>query len=159
MTERFLEIVNLSISAGWLVLAVLVLRLVLKRAPKWVNVLLWGLVAVRLLCPFSMESALSLIPSAETFPEQVISGPSFDVQTGIAPVDERINEYLGDRYFEGVTVPANNGQNVMTALSVVWIIGMGGMAAYTLISYLRLRRRTETAVRYRDNIFRSENVR
>lgn len=108
MTERFLEIVNLSISAGWLVLAVLVLRLVLKRAPKWVNVLLWGLVAVRLLCPFSMESALSLIPSAETFPEQVISGPSFDVQTGIAPVDERINEYLGDRYFEGVTVPANN---------------------------------------------------
>ena len=83
MNELFLKIINMSISASWLVLAVLILRFVLKKAPKWVNVLLWGIVAVRLICPFSFESALSLIPSAETFPDQVISGPSFDVQTGI----------------------------------------------------------------------------
>lgn len=101
MNELFLKIINMSISASWLVLAVLICRFVLKKAPKWINVLLWGIVAVRLICPFSFESALSLIPSAETFPDQVISGPSFDVQTGIAPVDNRINDYLGDRYFEG----------------------------------------------------------
>jgi len=71
MSELFLKIVNMSISASWLVLAVLILRLVLKKAPKWVRVLLWGMVAVRLLCPFSLESAWSLIPSAETFPEKV----------------------------------------------------------------------------------------
>ena len=105
MNELFLKIINMSISASWLILAVLILRLVLKKAPKWVNVLLWGIVAVRLICPFSFESALSLIPSAETFPEKIISGPSFDVQTGITPIDNRINDYLGDRYFEGVTVP------------------------------------------------------
>lgn len=57
MSEAFLKIVNMSISAGWLVLAVLALRLILKKAPKWVNVLLWGIVAVRLLCPISIESA------------------------------------------------------------------------------------------------------
>ena len=148
----------MSISASWLVVAVLILRLVLKKAPKWVNVLLWGIVAVRLICPFSFESALSLIPSAETFPEKIISGPSFDVQTGITPIDNRINDYLGDRYFEGVTVPTNNGNNVMTILTIVWIIGILLLVAYTIISYRRLHREIDTAVHYKDNIFQSENV-
>ena len=158
MNELFLKIINMSISASWLILAVLILRLVLKKAPKWVNVLLWGIVAVRLICPFSFESALSLIPSAETFPEKIISGPSFDIQTGISPVDNRINDYLGDRYFEGVTVPANNGNNIMTILTIVWIIGILLFVAYTIISYRRLHREIDTAVHYRDNIFQSENV-
>ena len=158
MSDLFLKIVNMSISASWLVAAVLILRLVLKKAPKWVNVLLWGIVAVRLICPFSFESALSLIPSAETFPEKIISGPSFDVQTGITPIDNRINDYLGDRYFEGVTVPTNNGNNVMTILTIVWTIGILLLVAYTVISYWRLHREIDTAVRYKDNIFQSENV-
>ena len=158
MNELFLKIVNMSISASWLVLVVLILRFVLKKAPKWVNILLWGIVAIRLICPFSFESALSLIPSAETFPEKVISGPSFDVQTGITPVDNRINDYLGDRYFEGVTVPANNGNNIMPILTIVWTIGILLLVAYTVISYWRLRRKVDTAVRYKDNIFQSENV-
>ena len=158
MSDLFLKIVNMSISASWLILAVLILRLVLKKAPKWVNVLLWGIVAVRLICPFSFESALSLIPSAETFPEKIISGPSFDVQTGITPIDNRINDYLGDRYFEGVTVPANNGNNVMAILTIVWIIGILLLATYTIISYQRLNRKVDTAVHYKDNIFQSENV-
>ena len=158
MSDLFLKIVNMSISASWLVVAVLILRLVLKKAPKWVNVLLWGIVVVRLICPFSFESALSLIPSAETFPEKIISGPSFDVQTGITPIDNRINDYLGDRYFEGVTVPTNNGNNVMTILTIVWIIGILLLATYTIISYQRLNRKVDTAVHYKDNIFQSENV-
>ena len=158
MNELFLKIINMSISASGLVLVVLILRFVLKKAPKWVNILLWGIVAIRLICPFSFESALSLIPSAETFPEKVISGPSFDVQTGITPVDNRINDYLGDRYFEGVTVPANNGNNIMTILTIVWTIGILLLVAYTVISYWRLRRKVDTAVRYKDNIFQSENV-
>ena len=158
MNELFLKIINMSISASGLVLVVLILRFVLKKAPKWVNILLWGIVAIRLICPFSFESALSLIPSAETFPEKVISGPSFDVQTGITPVDNRINDYLGDRYFEGVTVPANNCNNIMTILTIVWTIGILLLVAYTVISYWRLRRKVDTAVRYKDNIFQSENV-
>ena len=158
MNEFFLKIINMSISASWLIFAVLILRLVLKKAPKWVNVLLWGIVAIRLICPFSFESALSLIPSAETFPKKIISGPSFDVQSGITPVDNRINDYLGDRYFEGVTVPTNNGNNVMTILTIVWIIGILLLVAYTVISYWRLHREIDTAVRYKDNIFQSENV-
>ncbi len=70
MTALFLKIVNTGISAGWVVLAVLAVRLVLRKAPKWTHVLLWGIVALRLIFPFSLESALSLIPSAQTLPDR-----------------------------------------------------------------------------------------
>ena len=159
MTEAFLKIVNMSISAGWLVLAVLVLRLALKKAPKWVSVLLWGIVAVRLICPFSIESALSLIPSTQTFPEEIISGPDFNIQSGIPLVDQQINDYLDDRYFEGVTVPTNHGANVMSVLTVIWLVGMVIMIAYTAVTYLRLRRKLSMATLLRKNIFQCETVR
>lgn len=156
MSELFLRILNMSISAGWVVLAVVVLRLVLKKAPKWVNVLLWGMVAVRLICPISLESVFSLIPSAKIIPEEVISGPSFDVQTGVSLVDKPVNNYLDDRYFEGVTVPANNGYQVMTVFAVIWMLGVFAMLFYVFFSYLRLQRKLETAVLFRDNIYQSE---
>lgn len=75
MTSLFLKVFNLSISASYLILAVLVARILLKKAPKWVNVTLWAVVGVRLLCPFSLESALSLIPSAQTVPETIVLSP------------------------------------------------------------------------------------
>ena len=158
MSEFFLKILNMSISASWVVLAVVVLRFVLKKAPKWVNVLLWGMVAVRLICPVSLESVFSLIPSVEPIPEEVISGPGFEVQTGVAIVDKPVSNYLDDHYFEGVTVPANNGFQVITVLSLIWLAGMAGLLIYTVFSYLRLRRRVNTAVLLRDNIFQSEAV-
>lgn len=72
MTEFFLSIVNMSISASWVVLAVLLLRLLLKKAPKWITVLLWGIVAIRMICPFSIESVMSLIPSIETISPEIM---------------------------------------------------------------------------------------
>lgn len=72
MNEFFLKILNMSISASWIILVVLVLRLLLKKAPKWINVLLWGIVAVRLICPFTIESAMSLMPSVDILPPALI---------------------------------------------------------------------------------------
>ena len=72
MADIFLKIVNMSISASWIVLAVLLLRLLLKKAPKWITVLLWGIVAIRLICPFSIESVMSLIPSTETISPEIM---------------------------------------------------------------------------------------
>lgn len=158
MSEVFLKVVNMSISASWLVLAVLVLRLVLKKAPKWTSVLLWGFVAFRLVCPFSIESTFSLIPSAETISEQVIAGPCFDVQTGIPQIDVPVNDYLGDRYYEGVTVPTNYGFHVITVLTIVWWAGIAAMLLYTATSYFQLRRKVDTAVLLRNNIYQSEIV-
>ena len=158
MIGLFLKIVNMSITASWLVAAVLVLRLALRKAPKWARVLLWGIVAVRLICPFSVESALSLIPSMETLPDRILIGPSFQVQSGVAPVDRRVNEYLRSRYFEGVTVPAENGRNVMAVLTVIWIVGAVLLLFYMAVSYLRLRRQVSTAVRFKGSIFQSGDI-
>lgn len=158
MNALFLKTINISISACWLILVILILRIILKKTPKWVSVLLWSIVAIRLLNPFTIESTFSLIPSAETIPEKILTGPGFDIQTGIPPVDDRVNNYLGDRYFEGVTVPTNNGSNVLTVLAVIWIIGILLLAAYTVASYRSLRQKVAAGVLYRDNIFQSENV-
>lgn len=88
MNDLFLKIINMSISASWLVLAVLLLRFVLKKAPKWVNVLLWGIVAVRLAFPFSIESALSLIPSAETVPMDIEMAVQPTINSGVPVINK-----------------------------------------------------------------------
>lgn len=158
MESLFLKIMNMSISAGWLIIAVIVLRLLFKKAPKWINCVLWGIVALRLVLPFSVESVFSLIPSKETLPQKIISGPSFDINSGIPVVDNTVNEYLGDRYFEGVTVPAGNGGNVMSVLSVVWLAGMMLLIAYAVISYVRIRYRVRVAVNSKDNIMLCDGI-
>ncbi|OUN85958.1 M56 family metallopeptidase [Gemmiger sp. An50] len=158
MNELFLKVLNTSISASWLVLAVLILRFLLRRVPKWISVLLWGLVAVRLLLPFSIQSVLSLIPSAETLPGEILSGPSFDIHTGITPVDQQVNGYLADRYFEGVTVPASSGAERMTLLAFVWAAGTAAMLLYAAVSCWRLRRTLCTAIPLRDNLYQSEGI-
>ena len=96
MADIFLRLLNLSISASWLVLVVLVLRFAFKRVPKWVNVLLWGIVALRLLLPFSIESALSLVPSAETIsPTEVHYDLAPSITSGVEIIDGTINPVIG----------------------------------------------------------------
>ena len=158
MSAVFLKIVNTAVSAGWIVLAVLLLRLLLRKAPKWLHVLLWGVVALRLILPVFPQSVFSLIPSTETLPDKLLSGPSFKVNTGFTPVDQRVNEYLGDRYFEGVTVPVGNGRNVMTALAVVWTAGAVILLAYLAVSSLRMRLRLSGAVRVGERTFQCERI-
>ena len=157
MTGLFLKMVNMSISASWLVLAVIVLRFVLKKAPKWLNPVLWGIVGLRLICPFSIESAWSLIPSAETINTTRYASRPY-IESGIRAVDRPVNEYLGARYVEGVTVPANNFSDITTVFGVIWLLGIIALLLYTFVSYYRLRKQVETAVLLRDNIYQSENI-
>ena len=158
MTTLFLKIINMSISASWLVLAVPLLRLVLKKAPKWVNVLLWGIVAVRLLCPFSFESALSLIPSAETIPMNIemVATPAID--SGISAINSVINPVISASFTPNPAASANPLQIWIPLASVLWAAGIAVMLLYTAISYWRLHRKVDTAVRCKDNIYQSENV-
>ena len=158
MNESFLKILNMSLSASWLILAVLLLRLVMQKAPKWVNVLLWGIVALRLLFPFSIQSALSLIPSAETIQGEVLSGPVFTIQTGIAPVDSPVNDYLADQHTEGAPAPADPGFSVITLLPIIWMIGALILLVYAAVSCLRLQQKVCTAVPLRRNVYQSENI-
>ena len=154
MAAVFLKLLNLSISASWLVLAVLVLRLVSKRSPKWVNVLLWGIVALRLVLPFSIESALSLIPSAETVsPAAVQFDPAPTITSGVSVIDNAVNPSLSE-HFAAVPTASVNPLYVWTEIAGwVWLIGLGAMLLYALVSYLRLRRRVSVSLPVQDHIY------
>lgn len=154
MAAVFLKLLNLSISASWLVLAVLVLRLISKRAPKWVNVLLWGIVALRLMLPFSVESALSLIPSAETVSPAVVQfDPAPTITSGVNIIDNAVNPSLSE-HFAAVPTASVNPLYVWTEIAGwVWLIGLGAMLLYALVSYLRLRRCVSVSLCVRENIY------
>ena len=158
MNELFLKIINMSISASWLVLAVLLLRIALKKAPKWVNVLLWGIVAVRLAFPFSIESALSLIPSAETISPGIMMDTVPSVQTGVPAINNVINPVIGSSLAPAPGASANPLQIWIPILSIVWAVGVAALLLYTAVSYWRLRCKVSEAVILRDNIYQSENV-
>lgn len=158
MNQLFLKIVNMSIAASWLVLAVLLLRPVFKKAPRWVNVLLWGLVAVRLIFPFNIESALSLIPSAETISLHVTTRNPSSVPAGVPARDSVINPVIGS---SPASVPGNGADTLpiwISVLGMIWIIGTAVLLLYAAASYRRLRRNVREAVMLRDNLFQSENV-
>lgn len=175
MSELFLKIIIMSISASWLVLAVLILRLVLKKAPKWMNVLLWGVVAIRLICPFTIESPISMIPdsvgSGELISEWMndyigdvdIHHPNsvhYDAAIGAGrkPISDGEGGYYIVTKHDQLDEPATNKNTVLPVLSVVWVTGITILALYTVISFWRLRRKVNEAVIFRENIYLSENV-
>ena len=154
MAAVFLKLLNLSISASWLVLAVLVLRLVSKRSPKWMNVLLWGIVALRLMLPFSIESALSLIPSAETVSPAVVQfDPAPTITSGVNIIDNAVNPSLSEHFAAAPTMSVNPLYVWTYLAGWVWLIGLGVMLLYALVSYLRLRRRVSVSLCVRENIY------
>ncbi len=144
MSALFLKLVNMSLSASWLVLVVLALRLVLKRAPKWVNVLLWGMVGVRLVLPVSIESTLSLVPSAEPISPAIIGGTAVRVD--------------GSAAAGAASSPAAAGPGLVEILSYVWAAGAILLFLYSVVSWLRLRIRVREAVRLQGRIYQSERI-
>ena len=158
MDDVFLKLVNLSISASWLILAVLVLRVVLKRAPKWVMPLLWGVVALRLVCPFSIESALSLIPSAETIPSEIVTETREPVLYEQATLDIVTNPTLPSAAEVPVGVSRQQAQVDFNIYSVLWLAGMAVLLVHALVSAGKLKKKLATAILLRDHIYESEFV-
>lgn len=144
MSALFLKILHMSVSASWIAAAVLVLRLCLKRAPKWGNVLLWGFVAVRLVFPVSIESPLSLLPRTAISPAGAAA-----VRAGAAPV-------IGGGAAAGAAVSPS--QAWFPVLAWVWAAGIAVLFLYTMVSTLRLRYRVREAVRLQGNIYQSEQI-
>lgn len=158
MDDVFLKLVNLSISASWLILAVLVLRVVLKKAPKWVMPLLWGVVALRLVCLFSIESALSLIPSAETIPTEIVTETCEPVLYEQATLDIVTNPTLPSAAEVPVGVSRQQAQVDFNIYSALWLAGMAALLVHALVSAGKLKKKLATAILLRDNIYESEFV-
>lgn len=154
MDALFLKLLNMSISASYPVLAVVVLRLVLKKAPKSVRCVLWGLVGIRLVCPFSFESVLSLIPSRETVPPEIVYARQPAIDSGVAVIDRVVNPVITSSFApSGELASINPIQVWLFVGEILWVVGMAAMVIYALTSYLRLRRKVSASVNAGENIW------
>ena len=153
MEDLFIYVLNVSIAASFLVLAVIVYRLLAKKAPKWVSVLLWGLVGARLLFPFEIESALSLIPSKNTVPVTIVQDKYPALDTGIGSIDEIVNPLLSDSLAANPGYSANPMQILIPALGMIWLAVMLGMLTFMAGSFVYLRIKTSVRVKRERGIY------
>ncbi len=153
MSRLFLHLLNMSIPAGWVVMSVVLLRLCIRRAPKWISVLLWGMVAVRLLFPFSIESSLSMLPTAETVPGEILYTETPQIQSGIPVVNNLVNPILQESFVPKAETTASSMELLTEIVVWVWLAGVLLMLGYFAVSYLLLRRRMREAVHLQDNVW------
>lgn len=164
MEAVFLKLLNMSLTACVLILAVLPLRFLLKKAPRWSICLLWGLVALRLICPFTLESSLSLIRSSEPITKEVLTlevKPEEEITVSELenPMpNNHMQEVWVDTVENSQQVPQQNGMEPITVAAYVWLFGVGVMLTYSMVSYIQLKRRVSTATKLEDNIRQSEYV-
>lgn len=158
MAEIFQKALNMSIAAGWLILAVIALRLLLRRAPKRFRLLLWAVVGLRLALPWSIESALSLIPSAQTLPEGIMLERAPVLDTGISALNGAINPGFTAAFTPELGASANPLQVLLPIAAALWMLGAAAMLLWALVSWLRLRKRVREAVRLEENVYECEIV-
>lgn len=156
MAEIFQKALNMSIAAGWLILAVIALRLLLRRAPKRFRLLLWAVVGLRLSLPWSIESALSLIPSAQTLPEGIMLERAPVLDTGISALNGAINPGFTAAFTPELGASANPLQVLLPIAAALWMLGAAAMLLWALVSWLRLRKRVREAVRLEENVYECE---
>ena len=161
MSDIFLKLLNMSLAASWLIVVVVILRLIARKTPRWIICLLWGLVAIRLVCPFSIESPFGLVPSDEVITKNILSEShhKLNITTGVKTLDAMVNEYLGDTYHEGTSVVYDYGNILMSKLGVIWICGVFGLLLYVVIMNLRLRGHLKESVLLQEKVWLCDYVR
>lgn len=157
----FTALLDMSIRAGWLMLAVIVLRLVVRNAPGWMRCVLWAFVALRLTCPFSVPSAFSLVPDAQTVrTDDAASAPVPEGSTGIRAADDAAGPAAPESLTHSPDSRKENSRSIPTAcLSILWLSGLVLFIGYALFGSVRLRRNVSEAAKLRDNIYLCDRIR
>lgn len=158
MGEIFLKALNMSITANWMVLAVIAVTLIFKRIPKWINCLLWGLAGLRLILPFSFESIFSLAPSADALDESILISQTPSIDSGIPIINQTVNPALSQGFAPDNTASSAPMQIFMFILSVVWLAGIAAMLIYGAVSYIKIKRKTSESINLKDNIYYCDNI-
>ncbi len=158
MNDLFLTLVNMSITATWAVMAFIILRPLLKKAPKWVNCLLWGVVGLRLCMPFNFESALSLVPTAETIPTNITVSSNPQIDTGVDIVNNVVNPVISNAVAPYPSYSVNPLMVVVGIATYIWVIGLILMVLYSLVSFVILKKKVSASVLYKDNIYYCDNI-
>lgn len=153
MTAIFIKIFNMSLTAGLLVLVVMAIRPLMKKAPKWIRLILWSFVALRLVCPFSIESIFSLVPKITTTPTTVLENEITEVVTNTPNVNQSVGSLAPT-----VENSVNPMQIVLLAAAIVWIVGILAMLTYMIVSYVNIKKKVNEAVKLQDNILICDRI-
>ena len=145
MTDLFLKVLNLSFSASWVVLAVVLARLVLKKAPRSLVCALWAMVALRLIFG-GIEAPFSLLPSTQIIPPESLFDQAPMIDSGIPVLDNAVNPIYSEslRPMPGASI--NPLQVWLAVYANLWVLGMAAMALWACISCLRVRRQVRESV-------------
>ena len=158
MENLFIKLFNVSVTTSFVVLAVILVRFIMKKSPKWIICILWSLVGLRLVFPFSIESVLSLIPSAETLPPDIMVTHTPEIHTGIPIINSSINPIFTESFKPNLATSANPMQIIIFIASIIWIVGIAVMLIYSAISYFYLRQKVSVSIKNSDNIYYCDNI-
>ena len=158
MADLFLKMFNMSVSAMWIVFAIILLRVFLKKSPKWVNAALWGLVGLRLILPVSFKSILSLIPSINTIPTEIVDTSTPYIESGFTAINQAVNPIISKFLAPDMMELISPIEFLLSAATLIWIIGVGLMFLYTFASYLNIYLKVREGVRDKDNIILCDRV-
>ena len=153
MSDLFLSLLNRGLVASFIVLILILLRPLAKRVPKWICAALWSLVAIRLITPFTLQSVISLIPSATPVPPAITMQAFPKIDSGISAINSAINPILSQAFAAGcfsytdAIVESVTPMGILIAvLSQIWLIGMIAMLIYAAASTVRLYRRVSPSL-------------
>ncbi len=170
----YMQILDMNHVASIVILVVMVARLFLKKAPKWISYALWAVVLVRLLCPISVETPVSIVPEVGSVAEEytLADEPISFAGAGVAvyhAVGDALNGGLGVQHIPITEKEEETGMiryvttdwwSVWILLGkYIWVIGMVGMTLYSVIAYGKLRRNLQVSVPLRENIFIADDIR
>ncbi|MEG6510615.1 M56 family metallopeptidase [Desulforamulus ruminis] len=156
MEKFFLAILNMSLTASYVILFIMLIRLPLKKAPKVISYALWSVAAFRLLCPFSFESAFSLLPkNTPSISTDVLYQPPLQINRDITGIDPIINGALPVPTAEAVVNPL---QLYTQIGAYIWIAGIMVMLVYSILSVFILNKRLKNATLSEPGIYEADNL-
>lgn len=158
MNEVFIGVLNSALVSGFLILAVILARFLIKKAPKWISCALWGLVAIKLMLPIRVESIFSLVPSSNPIPSDIEYSAAPQIDTGIRAINQAVNPVLMDSYAPRLEYSVNPLQVVISVCAKIWIVGMAILFFYLLISYLAMQKKVAASEKIQDNIYVCDRV-
>ena len=158
MDALFIKILNMSITASWLIIAVLIVRFLMRKAPKWISCGMWALVLIRLICPVSLKSGLSLIPAREVIPQDIAMSEAPAINSGVPAINSTLNPIISESLAADPAAGVNPLQILTSVAASVWIAGVVVMLVYALISYLKLKKLVSASMPLRDNIMVCDDI-
>lgn len=159
MANIFVDFFNISITASYIILAVMLVRLIFKKIPRKFICILWAIAGIRLVFPFSVESALSLIPSAETIDPVSGFAYGFRVNSGINVIDNRVNDYMMNSEMAQANEITPAFKDVVTSVAaIIWLVGIAAILIYGIISFIKVKKTVSTAVLLEGNVMQCETV-